>query len=496
MLKLEAITKTFAGFTALEDADFELRPGEVHALLGENGAGKSTLMNVAAGIYVPDSGTVRVEGRPVVINGASDAKALGIGMVHQHFKLVRPFTGLQNLLLAMPGGRYGAAMEAMRARAQALAAEIGFAVDLERRIDTISVADRQRIEILRVLLAGARTVILDEPTAVLTDEEAERLFEAVRRLASDGRSVVLVTHKLSEVFRHTDRVTVMRAGRVQGTVLPAEVNADELTRMIVGTRITRRRQAARSVGPPRMTVEKLCCTPAEGRRALDAVSFVLRGGEIYGLAGVGGNGQEELVEAMMGLRPVESGRVVLAEEGDITGADPVRLRRIGFGWIPSDRQRHALAGTLPIVDNYAINGVLKGRFGSGAGLSNAAMRREMTEAITRFEVAGVRGPMQKAALLSGGNAQKLVIAREFSADPKVVIAHSPSRGLDLRAAAAVHDHLRAARDRGAAVMVISEDLDEILMLADRIGVISRGRIVAEFDDADRQAIGNAMVGHA
>jgi len=280
MLKLEAITKTFAGFTALEDADFELRPGEVHALLGENGAGKSTLMNVAAGIYVPDSGSVRVEGRPVVINNASDAKALGIGMVHQHFKLVRPFTGLQNLLLAMPGGRYGAAMEALRARAQALAAEIGFAVDLERRIDTLSVADRQRIEILRVLLAGARTVILDEPTAVLTDEEAERLFEAVRRLASDGRSVVLVTHKLSEVFRHTDRVTVMRAGKVQGTVLPADVNADDLTRMIVGTQITRRRQAARSVGSARLTVESLCSTPGDGRPALDAVSFALRGGEI------------------------------------------------------------------------------------------------------------------------------------------------------------------------------------------------------------------------
>ncbi len=494
-LALAGISKTFGDFPALSNVDFDLKPGEIHALLGENGAGKSTLMNIVAGIYTPDSGTVSVGGRTVAIRGPADAQQLGVGMVHQHYKLVKPFTGLENILLAHPGGSFGKARARLRAIADEALARVSFDIDLNRPVETLSVSEQQRIEILKVLVAGAKVIILDEPTAVLTDAEAARLFEAIRNLARDGHSVVLVTHKLSEALTHADRITVMRGGKVVRTVRPAEVGESELTELIVGTTLAERERRGGRAGKPVLKLRAI--DRGDGRGGgLRKLTFDVRAGEIYGVAGVGGNGQNALVEIITGLAAADTGNVWLAGHGDVTNRPSHYMRRCGIACIPSDRQSDALAGDLRIADNFAIGGVMEGRYGSVFKVDRRRIDADTSSAIRRFEVMGVRGARQRAGLLSGGNAQKLVIAREFSGQPSLIIAHSPSRGLDVRASAAVHEHLRQARDRGAGVILISEDLDEILLLADRIGVINRGAIVAEFDaPADRQVIGKAMVGH-
>jgi general nucleoside transport system ATP-binding protein len=494
-LALAGISKTFGDFAALSGVDFDLRPGEIHALLGENGAGKSTLMNIVAGIYTPDSGSVTVRGQPVAIRGPSDAQRLGVGMVHQHYKLVKPFSGLENILLAHPDGSFRRARTRMRKLTGEALDRIGFDVDLDRPVESLSVSEQQRIEILKVLVAGATTIILDEPTAVLTDFEAGRLFEAIRNLAREGHSIVLVTHKLAEALNHADRITVMRGGKVVRTVKPSEVNEAELTSLIVGSTIGEKERRAGQAG--KSVLKLRAVERREGRGgSLRKLSFDVRSSEIYGIAGVGGNGQNALVEVISGLGPVDAGNVWLCDHGDVTNQPSERMRRCGIACIPSDRQSDALAGDLGIADNYAISGVMEGRYGSVLKVDRRGIDADAREAIKRFEVMGVRDSRQKAALLSGGNAQKLVIAREFSGQPSLIVAHSPSRGLDVRATAAVHAHLWAARDRGAAVILISEDLDEILLLSDRIGVMNRGSIVAEFEaPADRQAIGKAMVGH-
>jgi simple sugar transport system ATP-binding protein len=492
---MAGISKTFGDFAALSGVDFDLKPGEIHALLGENGAGKSTLMNIVAGIYTPDSGTVTLRGQPVAIRGPAESQRLGIGMVHQHYKLVKPFTGLENILLAHPEGSFRSGRARMQAMTREAQEKIGFDVDLNRPVESLSVSEQQRIEILKVLVAGASIVILDEPTAVLTDAEAGRLFAAVRTLAREGHSVVLVTHKLSEALTYADRITVMRGGRVVRTVLPSDVDEGELTTLIVGSAVADRGQGGGKPGRPILSVRSLKAADERGGGLRD-VTFEVRSGEIYGIAGVGGNGQNTLVDVVTGLGSVQSGTVFLDGHGDVTNQPSERLRRCGIACIPSDRQSDALAGDLRIADNYAVSGVLEGRYGSPFRVDRRRVDRDAREAIQKFEVLGVRNAHQKAGLLSGGNAQKLVIAREFSGEPSLIIAHSPSRGLDIRASAAVHEHLRAARDRGAGVILISEDLDEILLLADRIGVMNRGAIVAEFEaPADRHAIGRAMVGH-
>lgn len=495
-LELKGIVKTFGDFVALDSVDFDLRQGEIHALLGENGAGKSSLMNIVAGIYTPDSGGVSVFGRSTVIAGPADARRLRIGMVHQHYKLVKPFTGIENIMLANPSGSYGRSQVRIRELAEEAARKIGFDVDLKKRVDALSIPEQQRIEILKILVAGASIVILDEPTAVLTDEEAHRLFSAMRNLAAEGHAVVLVTHKLDEALTYADRITVMRGGKVVKTVLPREVDHSELTTMIVGTKLVELPKRSGAVGKAVLKVRDLTRGGVQGRDVLCGLTFDVRAGEIYGIAGIGGNGQSELVDVLTGLEPASGGNIYLDGRGDVTNQPAHRMRRFGIGCIPSDRQSYALAGDLRITDNYAIGGVIEGRYGSALMVDRKRIRSATDEAVRRFEVMGVRGPNQKAGLLSGGNAQKLVIAREFSGALSLIIAHSPSRGLDVRAAAAVHEHLRTARDSGAAVILISEDLDEILLLSDRIGVMRRGSIVAEFQaPGDRHDIGRAMVSH-
>ena len=510
-LSLHGIRKSFDGFAALTDAHFSLRWGEVHALLGENGAGKSSLMNIAAGLYAPEAGELMVDDNPVRLRGPRDAARQRIGMVHQHFKLVRPFTVAQNVALTAPpiagerGHQQRLARIARDIEAQARA--LGFAIDPARRVDTLSVAEQQRVEILKVLLAGARILILDEPTAVLTDAEAERLLSTLRGLAQGGAAVVLVTHKMADVKRHADRVTVMRAGRTVATVDARQTPVAELVRLTVGDAPAPPPPPGGSQAPGalRLRIRSLRLGGGGGDGpAAPVLDLDLHAGCIYGLAGVGGNGQGELAGAIMGLAGSPAGpgagSITLAGHGDLQATPAPERRALGIAAIPADRYGLALAGALSVAENHAIGAVHSGRCGPWWRLDRRRMNRDAQQAVQAFDVQGVRSVAQKAALLSGGNAQKLVLAREFgkqaAAGLPLVLAHSPSRGLDVRATAAVHERLRAARDAGAAVLLISEDLDEVLALADRIGVMVRGRIVAEFTPpADRQAIGAAMVAH-
>ena len=496
-LRLVGVRKSFDGFVALDDAEFEAKAGEVHALLGENGAGKSSLMNVAAGLYTPEAGEIFVNGQEVVLTGPRDATACRIGMVHQEFKLVRPFTVVENVLLANWRGRFAPGVRAIERQIEKQAAELGFAIDPRGRIDELSIAERQRVEIIKVLLAGARILILDEPTAVLTDEEAVRLLTTVRALAAGGAAVVLVTHKLGEVTAFTDRVTVMRGGRAVALLDSRATDAAELTRLAVGTTVAQPRRASSPPGEPRITVKGLQAARADGHVTVNDTSFYVRAGEIYGVAGVGGNGQTELVEALTGVRAPLAGSIAIESADDATGASPERLRDLGIACIPADRFGYGIAGGLSVVDNFCVGHINEGAYGSALRTNNSAMRTATADAVGAFDVQGVRSLRQRAALLSGGNAQKLIIAREFTRNPKVIVAHSPSRGLDVRACAAVHERLLKARSGGAAILLISDDLDEVLNLSDRIGVMTRGRIAAEFAaPADRQAVGRVMVHHA
>ncbi|QPM90007.1 ABC transporter ATP-binding protein [Pseudooceanicola algae] len=491
-LRLCSVSKSFGGFRALDSVDFSVQPGEVHALLGENGAGKSTLMNIACGLYAPDEGHVEVDGKVVTIAGARDAAAMGIGMVHQHFKLVPAFSVLENILLFNPGRP---AAEVAR-QAGEIAAKMGFDIDLSARAGLLGISEQQRVEILKVLVAGARVIILDEPTAVLSEDDGRALMSLVRGLAEGGSAVILVTHKLHEALEHSDRITVMRQGSKIAETRPAEMDRMRLTTLIVGESIVETPKPSKHVGGTRIRMNKLRFAGEGGRKGLVDVSFEVKDGEIYGIAGVSGNGQNELAELLMGLSIPSEGSIEIAGFGDVTRAGPAHRRRHGMASIPVDRYRHGLAGGIAISDNYAINGVLAGKYGGWGWFARKKARAAAAAAVETFDVQGARGTGQKAALLSGGNAQKLVIAREFEGEPRVILAHSPSRGLDVRAGAAVHDHLRRARDRGAAVILISEDLDEVLLLSDRIGVLTGGRLSAEFHaPTNRSDVGGAMVSH-
>ncbi|MET3497197.1 ABC transporter ATP-binding protein [Variovorax boronicumulans] len=505
-LELTGIRKTFDGFAALTDAHFTARWGEVHALLGENGAGKSSLMNIAAGLYAPEAGQLLVDDNLVRLAGPRDAAKHRIGMVHQHFKLVRPFTVAQNILLTAPPSAgfqsHGERLREISRDIRNKASELGFDIDPSKRIDALSIAEQQRVEILKVLLAGARILILDEPTAVLTDQEAARLLQTVQGLARSGSAVVLVTHKMADVKTYADRVTVMRGGRTVATLAPGDTSVSELVKLTVGESIAApsSQPAKAPRGPVRLSVRGLrSAASPQGLRVLDGVNLELHAGEIYGLAGVGGNGQSELAGAIMGLPDAGGGlegEMHLEGHGDLKTMTAPARRNVGIAAIPADRYGLALAGSLSVAENYAIGRVHSGRYGPVWHLRRNRIQSDTQEAVRAFDVQGVRSVAQKAALLSGGNAQKLVLAREFGKSPTLVLAHSPSRGLDVRASAEVHARLRAARDGGAAVLLISEDLDEVLQLADRVGVMTRGRIAGEFaQPADRQAIGQAMVDH-
>jgi simple sugar transport system ATP-binding protein len=496
VLELSRIVKKFGEFAALRGAKFELRQGELHALLGENGAGKSSLMNIAAGLYSADAGSVSIDGEGVFLSGPRDARRRGIGMVQQHFRLVKTCSVAENVLLANPARHYSAGLRDIRAQIQQRSRELGFEIDPFAPIHALSLAEQQRVEILKVLIGGARIVILDEPTAVLSEHEADRLLFTLRALASGGTAVVLVTHKLREVAA-TDRVTVMRGGQTIDTFASKDTTPDALASMIVGAEVTPTVRLPRQAGERRLNIVCLKCERDDGHVTVNDATFHVRTGEIYGVAGVSGNGQSELVEAFMGVRRPLSGNIEVVGIGELSTIPPHRRRHLQLSVIPADRHKYALARGVSIRDNYIVGHVHTGRYGSAAWMRFNKMNRDTRAAVEEFEVQGIRSLRQGAALLSGGNAQKLVLAREMHRQPSVIVAHNLNRGLDVRACAAVHRRLLSARDAGAAIVLISEDIDEILLLSDRIGVLSAGRIVEEFTSpADRQAVGRAMVSHA
>ena len=491
---LTGIVKRFPGVVACDGAALEVRAGEIHALLGENGAGKSTLMNVLAGLYQPDQGQIRLHGEAVRLRSPRDAIARGVGMVHQHFMLVPTLTVAENLALGLDAPRFALPRRALEEHAARLAHEAGLLVDPSARVWQLSVGEQQRVEILKVLQRGARVLILDEPTAVLAPSEVQPLFQALRALAAAGRSVVLITHKLAEVHAVADRATVLCHGRVQAAGLDvASTSQAELARLMVGDLgAPPQAGATRAAGKTVLEVHGLSAESDRGLPALRGLELQVRAGEIYGVAGVSGNGQRELIEVLAGLRPCTTGRVVL-EGVDRTGASPATLRGAGVAHVPEDRLALGVAPRLSVAENL----LLTTRRRTGWWLPPARLEAEAREraAVTALPLPP---PSTPAGTLSGGNLQRVILARELADRPRLLLAAQPTRGLDVGAATAVHHLLRAQADAGAAVVLVSEDLDEVLALADRVGVLYDGRMVGEqaSPDFDATALGRWMTGAA
>jgi len=481
LVELRGITKRFPGGTLANDAiDLDLRRGEILALLGENGAGKSTLMGVLYGLLRPDAGEIRLRGEPVRFRSPRDAIRHGLGMVHQHFMLVPTFTVAENFVLGRPSPRWPLLEDrrAVAARIAGLARRHGLAVDPDARVDRLSVGQQQRVEILKALYRGAEILILDEPTAVLTPQEADELLAVLRGLAAAGRSVVFISHKLDEVLRVADRVAVLRDGRLVATLPAGSTSAPELGRLMVGREV-RPSAAARSGerGEPRLVLESVAAADDRGVAALRGVDLRVHAGDIVGLAGVDGNGQRELEEVVAGLRPVLEGRVLLAGR-DATAA-PVRERlAAGLGYVPSDRHGRALLRDASLADNLVLERVGRSPFSRAGLLDRAAIARHARRLVAAFGVrpAAVDSP---AGRLSGGNAQKLVLARALSRDPSVLLVCQPTRGVDLGAVERLHAEILRRLDAGAAILLISTELSEVMALADRILVLYEGRIAGE-----------------
>jgi len=495
-LELRGITKRFGTLTANDAIDFDLRRGEVHALLGENGAGKSTLMNVVYGMLAPDEGEILVDGRPVTPKGPRDAMRAGVGMVFQHFMLIPVMTVAENFVLgAEPTGAGGLLdQRGARERLVALSERYGLAVDPDARVQDISVGQQQRVEILRALDRGAKVLVLDEPTAVLTAQETAELVKVLRTLRESGTSIVFISHKLKEILEISDRVTVLRRGKAVGTVNTADVGEADLARLMVGREVLLRvDKAPPSVGPPLLEVTDLHVRDERGLPAVDGASFSVHGGEIVAVAGVDGNGQSELIDAICGLRAPESGSIRVGGR-ETAGLDPRQVLDAGIAHIAEDRQRRGLVLDFTLAENLALRDYRRHtRFGL---LDPRRMVDRARGLLKEYDVRGGE-PGTMARSLSGGNQQKVVIAREIDEEPKVLVAAQPTRGLDVGAIEFVHRRLIAERDAGRGVLLFSLELEEVLGLADRILVIFDGRIVEELPPTvTEEEIGLAMTGGA
>ncbi len=480
-LELVGIDKRFGTVHANRDVNLAVAVGSIHGIVGENGAGKSTLMSIVYGFYEADAGEIRIGGAVVRVASSKDSIAHGIGMVHQHFMLVDSLSVLDNVMLGAEGGpllRKGAAR--VRGRLAALARDYGLAVDPDARVGDLGVGMRQRVEILKALLKGANILILDEPTAVLTPPEADALFAMLRALKREGKTVVLITHKLREIMAVTDRVSVMRRGAIVETCDTAGTSPAALADAMVGRRVTLTvpKDAARS-GPPRLEVRNLVVADASGIRVVDDVSFALRAGEIGGLAGVAGNGQSELLEALAGIRPIAGGEIRIDGEAVAPAAlNPRALGALGLVHIPEDRQRSGLVTSFEASES-AILGIHRdGAFGPGPFLSRKAVLGDLARKMAAYDIRPP-APRLRTANFSGGNQQKIVLAREMEREPKIVLAGQPTRGVDIGAIEFIHRRLVALRDEGKAILVVSVELDEILALGDVILVMCGGKLTGE-----------------
>ncbi len=496
VLELRKITKRFPGVLANDAVDFDLRAGEVHALLGENGAGKSTLMNIVYGLYHPDSGEILVNGKLVSITSPRHAIELGIGMVHQHFMLIPVMTVAENIVLATEPRKAGVLLdfEVARKRVQELEQRYGLMVNPDAKVESISVGQQQRVEILKALYRGAEIMILDEPTAVLTPQEAMELFEIIRSLQAQGKSIIFISHKLNEVLEIADRITVLRRGKRVDTIDAAGATEESLARMMVGREVLLRvdKQPGQPA-EPLLEVESLWVEDDRGLDAVKDVSFRVRAGEIVGLAGVDANGQSELIDAITGLRRLKEGRILVAGR-EFRNATAREMLDSGVGHIPEDRHRRGLVLDFSLAENIALHDYRKEPYEKWGWLFPGRLVARARRLLQEFDVRGGT-PQTPARALSGGNQQKVVIAREVDRNPRVLVAAQPTRGLDVGAIEFVHRRLITERDEGRAILLVSLELEEILSLSDRILVIYEGAIVGEFPPtATEEELGFAMTG--
>jgi len=497
VLELRGITKAFPGVLANDHIDLTLEEGEVHALLGENGAGKTTLMNILYGLYTPDEGEVLIRGQRVEIHEPNDAIGQGIGMVHQHFMLVPVLTVTENVMLGVESVRGGVFLDRAAAarRINRISEQYGLEVDPEAYIKALPVGVQQRVEIIKLLYREADILILDEPTAVLTPQEVEELFKIIRSLVEQGKSVIFITHKLKEVMAIADRITVLRNGRVVGTTTPAETTEEQLAAMMVGREVLLQVEK----GPARpgetvLEVEGLKVMDDRGNLAVRGVSFQIRAGEVLGVAGVQGNGQTELVQALTGLRPVLEGRVRILG-ADVTGASPRQVLEQRVAHVPEDRQRDGLVLSFPVADNLVLNTYYMPPFARLGMLDQETILATAEQRVREFDV---RTPsvMTPVSSLSGGNQQKVIVAREFSRPIRLLVAAQPTRGLDVGSIEYIHRRIIEKRDEGCAVLLVSPELDEVMGLSDRIAVMYEGEIVdiLSAEEVTKEEIGLLMAG--
>lgn len=495
LLTMRGITKRFPGVLANDDVSFDVRSGEVHTLLGENGAGKSTLMKILFGLYQPDEGEILLRGEPAAITSPTSAIEQRVGMVHQHFMLVPTLTVAENVALGLRSG-FRTNLGEVSERITAISERYGLTVDPDIEVWKLSVGERQRVEIIKALYRDAELLVLDEPTAVLTPQEVDDLFVILRQMTSEGAGIVFISHKLHEVMELSDRITVLRNGRVTGNTVPAETSREMLAEMMVGreVKLAPDKNPAQT-GEVRLRLRDVTVRGDRGTVAVDQVTLDVRAGEIVGIAGVSGNGQRELAETVAGLRPAESGSLVELDGIDLTRAGPAQSRTAGLSYVPEERMKEGAVGEFSVSENLLLINHNERRFKSG-GLFNFDRINEHCQKLVdafRVKTPSLSTPTSS---LSGGNIQKVIMARELESHPAVLLAAQPTRGVDIGAAEYIHSQLISQRDEGCAIIMISEDLDEILGLADRIAVMFEGSIVALVDraDATREGLGLAMAG--
>ena len=489
------VDKEFYGVKANDNVNFLLERGQVHALLGENGAGKSTLCSILAGLYRPDSGEMHISGKPVVFKSPKDALAAGVGMVYQHFRLVANLTVAENLALGHPGLDVRLSQKELQQAATELGEKYGLPVDASARIWQLSVGEQQRVEILKLLYRDAQILILDEPTAVLTPQESKVLFKTMRQLAEEGRSIIFVSHKLDEVKQISDQVTVLRDGKTVGGVATADAEPKELARMMVGRDLELpTRKPSEDIGPVMLGVSDIHVQSDRGLEAVRGMTFDVHKGEVVGIAGVSGNGQRELAQGLVGLRSLTAGSVEL-DGVDVTNTSVLSRIRAGCGYVPQSRLGMGLAPGLTTEENLALKAFRRPPYSKSRRLVASAFRDKGEKEIKQYDIRGVR-PGLPIRLLSGGNLQKALVGREVETNPKVMILRSPTRGLDVGATESVRNLILEQRDTGVAVLLISEDLDELMALSDRLLVIYEGEVVGEMptEEATAERLGLLMAG--